>query len=421
MGYLRSDVPVGHADFGKLSICVCRQQEVDARSRERLYALSNLDELKYLTFDTFKPRGRIGLGPFQADSIEKAFNQSHHFSGSQQGWLLLQGRYGCGKTHLAAAIANRAAELGVPALFITVPDLLDQLRYAYSDPEMTFEQRFETIRRSPLLILDDFGTQNATEWAEEKLFQIVNYRYTNRLPMVITSNLVLDDIEPRIRSRLRDPDLVTHVVIHSPDYRRPSDDTGHHELSSLHLLNNRTFGNFDERRGEKLPTAEQRSLSRAFQAAQQFAQHPQGWLVFVGTYGSGKTHLAASIGNFRAGLGFPPLLIMVPELLDSLRETFSSGSRVGYNRRFDDVKTAPLLILDDLGTQSMTPWVREKLNQLFNYRYVAELPTIITMAESVEDLYRSEPRIATRMLDKKICRIYAITVPPYGGFARNKG
>lgn len=67
----------------------------------------------------------------------------------------------------------------------------------------------------------------------------------------------------------------------------------------------------------------------------------------------------------------------------------------------------------------MTPWVREKLNQLFNYRYIAGLPTVITMADTLEDLHRSEPRIASRMLDPRVCKVHALTVGPYrGGQAR---
>ena len=84
-------------------------------------------------------------------------------------------------------------------------------------------------------MLDDFGTQNATAWAQEKLFQIVNYRYINHLPLVVTTNLALDEIEARIRSRLADPELVSEVTHPAPDYRRPTDDQGHPELSSLDL------------------------------------------------------------------------------------------------------------------------------------------------------------------------------------------
>ncbi len=93
--------------------------------------MSNLDALKELTFETFKP-ARVGRpGSMQADRSELAFNHARQFASSLQGWLLLLGGYGCGKTHLAAAIANFAVSMGVPTLFLTVPDLLDWLRFSY--------------------------------------------------------------------------------------------------------------------------------------------------------------------------------------------------------------------------------------------------------------------------------------------------
>lgn len=381
--------------------------------RSRLFSISRLSELGDLTFQTFKPRGRKGLGELQAQSLEWAFNHARQYAGTLNGWLLLQGGYGSGKTHLAAAIANFAVGMGVPTLFLTVPDLLDTLRFAYDSTDTTFEERFEQIRNAELLVLDDFGTQNATGWAQEKLFQIINYRYINKLPLVVTTNLALDEIEARIRSRLQDPELVTTVRISSPDYRRPTDDTGHSELSSLDLLSNRTFANFIERQDEGLQPDELRSLDRALKAAHTFAEKPRGWLVFTGPYGSGKTHLAAAIANYRAGLGDPPLFVMVPDLLDHLRAAFSPNSGTSYDRRFDEVRTAALLILDDMGSQSATPWAREKLYQLLNYRYNAELPTIITVA--VDMLKDVDERIRTRMLDERICSVVTISAPAFAG------
>ncbi|HEX9386531.1 MAG TPA: ATP-binding protein [Anaerolineales bacterium] len=412
VGYLRSDVPVGHPNFGRLEICVCRQRDVSQQVREHLYSLSHLDELKELTFESFHPRGQIGLGEKQANSLEMAFNQANHYARNLNGWLLLQGGYGCGKTHLAAAIANFAVEMGVPTLFLTVPDLLDMLRFSFDSEDTTFESRFNEIRNASLLILDDFGTQNATGWAQEKLFQIINYRYINKLPLVITTNLSLDDVEARFRSRLSDRELVTDVRINAPDYRRPLDDTGHPELSSLALMGNKTFGSFEDRTSEGLPPDGVKSLQKVLKAAHNYAERPKGWLVFMGGYGSGKTHLAAAIANYRARLGDPPLFVMVPDLLDHLRATFSPNSNVAFDRRFDEIRTAPLLVLDDLGTQSMTPWVKEKLYQLFNYRYNAELPTVITTSDSLDEM---DPRIRSRLLDGKLVSIYAMTLPGYHG------
>ncbi len=232
---------------------------------------------------------------------------------------------------------------------------------------------------------------------------------------MITTNLSLDEIEARIRSRLADPELVTAVRINALDYRRPMDDTGHPELSSLDLMANKSFGFFEDRTHDGLQPDELKSLQKALRAAHSFAEKPKGWLVFLGGYGSGKTHLAAAIANYRAGLGDPPLFVMVPDLLDHLRATFSPNSSVAFDRRFDEIRTASLLVLDDLGTQSMTPWVREKLYQLFNYRYNAELPTVITSSDSLEEM---DPRIRSRLLDGKLCSIYAITAPSYHS---NKG
>ncbi len=381
--------------------------------RQRLFSLSHLDELQDLTFESFKTRGRNGVGELQANSLEWAFNRARQYAGSLTGWMLLQGGFGCGKTHLAAAIANFVVGMGVPTLFLTVPDLLDTLRFSYDSEDTTFEQRFDEIRNAPLLVLDDFGTQNATAWAQEKLFQIVNYRYINKLPLVVTTNLDLDEIEARIRSRLADPELVSSVRIAAPDYRRPTDDRGHPELSSLDLHASRTFASFDDRREEGLAPDEIRSLEKAVKAAITFAAKPRGWLVLTGPYGCGKTHLAAAIANTLADKGNPPLFIMVPDLLDHLRATFSPSSNVSYDHRFDEIRTTPLLILDDLGAQSTSPWAKEKLHQLFNHRYNAELPTVLTVADDM--LESIDERLRVRLLDERICTICAITAPAFHG------
>jgi DNA replication protein DnaC len=412
LGYVRRDLPIGHPDFGMLQICSCRQGQVAQKIHQKLFAISNLDNLQHLTFDNFQPRGRIGLGPWQADSLERAYNQAQQFSQKADGWLLLQGGFGCGKTHLAAAIANFTVGIGVPTLFITVPDLLDALRFAYDDPDSTFEQRFEEIRAAPLLIMDDFGTQNATAWAQEKLFQILNYRYINRLPLVVTTNLLLEQIEGRIRSRLEDPELVTRVFIQAPDYRRPTDDTSHPDLSSLAMHHEQTFSTWDERQPENLSAEFRLSLENALKTATQYARSPQGWLIFTGTYACGKTHLAAAIANSRADIGQPPLFISVSDLLDHLRATFSINSPISLDRRFEEIRSAPLLILDALGEQSPTPWANEKLFQLIDYRHLNKLPTVVTTAKYLEEL---DPRILSRILDTRLCTICAIKAPGYRG------
>ena len=412
VGFLRRDLPVGDPNFGKLVPCVCKQNESNQAARYRLYQLSNLEAFKTMSFASFSVQGRLGLADEQIRSLQYAFSQAQQFAGNPHGWLLMMGSYGCGKTHLAAAIANTCVEFGMQTIFLTVPDLLDWLRYSYDASDDSFERRFEELRNINLLVLDDLGAHNATSWAAEKLFQIIDYRYIRKLPTVVTTNLKLEDLDDRIRSRLQDPDLVTNVCISAPDYRSPVKDTRDPLLYQLHLLSDRSFGNFSLREPENLSPEIQLNLEKVFRAAQEFAEHPHGWLVMTGTYGCGKTHLAAAIGNYRKGMGDNPIFVVVPDLLDHLRATFSPTSSTSYDDLFNRVKSAPILVLDDLGTQSATPWAREKLYQIFNERYNAKLPTVITMSSNLEDL---DARIRSRMLDTRLCRIFEILAPSYRG------
>ena len=408
--YVRRDLPLDDPNFGLLEICECQKETVQKDTLERLYRTSNLDAFKDLNFDTFRTGGH-GESKSINKTLEVALNTARNYAHHLNGWLLLMGGYGTGKTHLAAAIANEVVSLGVETLFLTVPDLLDWLRFSYGSEETNYESRFEEIRNIRFLVLDDLGTQNTTAWAREKLFQILNYRYTHRLPTLITTNLPLSQIDERISSRLQDRELVISIQIDAADYRNPLADGDESPISSLaHISDHRTFDQFSTRKAEKLDMDAQKSLEQAFYAAQQFADKPDGWLVLMGSYGTGKTHLAAAIGHYSAGLGGEPIFTVVPDLLDHLRATFSPTSTVSYDNIFTQVKNAKLLILDDLGTQNATPWAREKLYQILNYRYETRLPTVITTSASIEEI---DPRIRSRILDDRVCKAFLIVAPPY--------
>ncbi len=275
---------------------------------------------------------------------------------------------------------------------------------------MTYDQRFDTVRNAPLLVLDDLGTQSSTEWAKEKLFQIFNHRYNARMPTGVTSNLELEAMDARIRSRFSDPDLVQVCTLLATDYRGVDSGQVGYDLSTLPLHGDQLFETFGLRDNE-LSGEQVESLRQALTFARNYAADPEDWLVLTGGYGCGKTHLAAAVANARMGQGYSVLFVVVPDLLDHLRATYSPDSHVSYDERLDQVRTAPLLILDDLGTHSATPWAQEKLYQVFNYRYNARLPTVITVADGVS----VNERLKSRLFDRRRCINLRIDAPSYRG------
>ncbi len=188
-------------------------RQVGGMARERL------SEMAFRDFDL----AGAGLQREERESLQAAFRSAMSFAENPRGWLVLQGSNGCGKTHLAAAIANKALSDGTAVFFAVVPDLLDELRSGFAPgKEGGFEELFNQIRNVPLLILDDFGAQRSASWAEEKLYQIVNYRTISELPGVITTDRSINELQsayPRVVSRVTDPREGNTVAILAPHYR----------------------------------------------------------------------------------------------------------------------------------------------------------------------------------------------------------
>lgn len=412
LGYVVAAVGPDDPGFGRAITCVCRADEQEKTRLDSLLRLSQIGALAHCTFESFIPEGH-GLTQARQRNLRLAHERAVEYAHQPRGWLILKGGYGCGKTHLAAAIANEQLAAGRPVLFVNTPDLLDHLRATFN-PESTvsYDERFDQVRNSPLLILDDLGTQSNSEWAQEKLYQILNFRYNAKLPTVITTNLDLESIEIRMRSRMVDPSLSQIIHIAAPDFRRAGVGDEQSDLSTLNLHADKTFETFDLR-AQELPRTQADNLRRALELAVAFADYPADWLVFNSVaYGNGKTHLAASIANYVSNSGEPVLFVVVPDLLDHLRASFNPNTNSRLDKRFDEVKNASLLVLDDLGTESATAWAREKLYQLFNHRYNARLPTVITTAVPIEEL---DPRLASRMLDGIRCTFFVLEAPSYRG------
>lgn len=112
--------------------------------------------------------------------------------------LYITGPVGSGKTFLACCIANALLEGGREVLFLVVPDLLDEIKATYDYQQQTAyseQDLLDTARKVELLILDDLGAHNYTEWVRNKIYSIINYRVNHQLPTIITSNISLEDLD----------------------------------------------------------------------------------------------------------------------------------------------------------------------------------------------------------------------------------
>lgn len=392
--------------------CPCTRTELADERKSRLIQYSNLGSLTRLTFENLEPSGKSG-NPVNQAKFKAAYEAAREFTADPVGWLVLGGASGSGKTHLAAAIANQRIAQGHPAYYISVPDLLDRLRTSFTpDSEVPYDEFFEQVRNAPLLVLDDLGVQSGTAWAKEKLDQLLTARFNGELPTVVVAIIPLEQMDERLKTRLTDSRLCRVFIL---EEERQSAEYGWGP--EFKLQQKMTFINFKRR--NNLPLEQQDNLDEAYRVAFDFAKNPEGWLVFMGETGCGKTHLAAAIVNYRYEAGKPALFVVVPEFLDHLRSTFSPDSKVSYDDVFESVKTAPLLVLDDFGEQSTTPWAREKLYQMLNYRYNSRLPTVVTTRLSFDEILGEvDPAISSRLVDGQNSVPFNIMAPDFRGDRR---
>jgi len=419
-GWITKRVPVGHPDFGEAFPCECQETAEPAAKVASLRRYSNLGPLNRMTFTATQPEGPLtdmGSRTLFSQALEAAIR----FAEEPQGWLTFAGPSGSGKTHLAVAIANRCIERGQPTFFIVAADLLDHLRAAYSpDNPVSYDDLFDQVRNVPVLVLDDLSTQTATPWAQEKLFQVFNHRFNAELPTVVTIRGQLQRLDESLRTRLEPPPGI---------FAESSGAGSGSRIFQLGRFNSRlarrignlaeemqnrmTFASFDTNGNQNASQKDRDILAFAKEAAEDFARSPEGWLLLTGQRGCGKTHLAVAIGGESLRQGRDVFFAFVPSLLDHLRATFSPDSPIGYDELFEQVKTTPLLILDDLGAESSTVWAKEKLYQIVVERHEARLPTVITSAFDLDELEEAEPRVGSRLMDTNVVNWVPISAGNY--------
>ena len=223
----RGMIPVVEVHDGRFSYAlkVCRHER-QRREREkiaRLFASARIP--RAYEGDTFADYT-------VTDGNRKAVEAARWMLAGGSG-VFLYGTKGTGKTKLAAIIANERARSGSPVLFASVPDLMADIRSSFKDG--TTSEAVQAVKNTPFLVLDDLGSEKMSEWVGEQLFCIVNHRYNEQLPTVVTSNYsptqiirhmatvdargnVIDDMQgQRIMSRIYG--MCERVEIRGADWR----------------------------------------------------------------------------------------------------------------------------------------------------------------------------------------------------------
>lgn len=148
-------------------------------------------------------------------SMKRAYDRCWELSLGRAWCAMLAGRTGNGKTHLAVATMNVFG--WDRSHFYKVPNLLDLIKRLAFDENWRIEDITRSWRESPaLMVLDDLGVENPTDWAHEQLYRVLDERYDRRLPTIITTNATQERLDERILSRYAEG----LVVCNGDDLRR---------------------------------------------------------------------------------------------------------------------------------------------------------------------------------------------------------
>lgn len=184
----------------------------------------------------------------------------------------------------------------------------------------------------------------------------------------------------------------------------------------------RTFENFDV-------SANPKAFEIALDYAENFDTYKRAGqgLMFVGPFGTGKTHLAAAIANYLLKNKVPVIFGTLGNLLADIKDTFDEDSLITTARVRNQLRNVQLLIIDDLGKEKVTPWMLEEFYNLLNARYEALKPVVITTNLSLEEIeqkyevenYRVGGAITSRLIE--MCRIVKMEGEDYRLIQRKRG
>lgn len=122
--------------------------------------------------------------------------------------IYLHGNFGCGKSYLIAALFNELAKKDIKSTIVYFPELLRSLKSGFGN-DNEFDRRFEEIKETQILLIDDIGAEKVTEWSRDEILgNILQYRMDSNLPTFFTSNLSMEELEANLAITKNKTDLV---------------------------------------------------------------------------------------------------------------------------------------------------------------------------------------------------------------------
>lgn len=134
--------------------------------------------------------------------LQVAISYARGFNETEKDGFVLRGGTGTGKTHIAVAILKAIINRGYTGVYFNFTDLLSRIRDTYSEGAAESEGALlDVVDARQLLVLDDVGAERATDFVRDRLYLIINRRYENGRPIIMTTNLDDDELRARVGER----------------------------------------------------------------------------------------------------------------------------------------------------------------------------------------------------------------------------
>jgi len=166
------------------------------------------------TFETFE------VTDDNREAYELCRKYADEFNRNTTRGLLLAGPLGTGKTHLAVAIHRAVLRKGIASVFVNMPNLVNELLQAFKSGEESAPY-LATLEKK-LVIIDDLGTERLRDWIQEQVYRLINERYERMLPLIITTNCGVKELEEHIGGPTFDrlAEMCKVVLVAGKNWRR---------------------------------------------------------------------------------------------------------------------------------------------------------------------------------------------------------